>query len=85
MAFQRRFKIGSRSVGDNAPVFVIAEAGVAPFGDMDLARQLVQMAIDAGADCFKTQFFDVEALFAKTLAAWSDRLRPRNLTLDQAR
>jgi len=84
MAFQKRFDIGGRPIGEGAPVFVIAEAGVAHFGDMDLARRLVQMAIDARADCFKTQFFDVESLFARSLAEWSDRLRPRNLTLDQA-
>lgn len=82
--FQSRFCIGDRPVGDGAPVFVIAEAGVSHFGDMGLARELVRLAADAKADAFKTQLFDVEALIAERASAWRDRLRPRNLTLEQA-
>jgi len=51
---------------------------------MGLARELVDLAADAGADVFKTQFFDVEALIASRADEWRNRLRPRNLTLDQA-
>lgn len=72
-------------VGDGEPVFVIAEAGVSHFGDMDMARQLVKLAATAGANAFKTQFFDVDALIARGATEWRERLRPRNLTLDQAR
>lgn len=82
--FKPTFKIDQKSVGQGAPVLVIAEAGVAHFGDMDLARQLVDLAIEAKADVFKTQFFDVDNLMAGQLFDWKDRLRPRNLTLDQA-
>lgn len=82
--FAAHFEIDGRPVGAGAPVFVIAEAGVSHFGDMDLARQLVQLAASAKADAFKTQFFDVDALIAKRAMEWRDRLRPRNLTLTQA-
>jgi len=75
---------GERKIGPGYPVLIIAEAGVAHFGDMDLARQLVDMAADGGADIFKTQLFDVEALIAESARDWRDRLRSRNLTLDQA-
>jgi len=82
--FQARFTIDGRAVGPGADVLFIAEAGVAHFGDMALARDLVDLAADAKADVFKTQFFDVEELIAKSASDWRDRLRPRNLTLDQA-
>lgn len=81
---KRSFDIGGRQVGGGAPVFFIAEAGVAHFGDMGLARELVDLAADAGADAFKTQFFDVEALISDRAGDWRDRLRSRNLTFDQA-
>ncbi|HEY9080151.1 N-acetylneuraminate synthase family protein [Magnetovibrio sp.] len=84
MKFKHTFEIASRPIGGDAPVFIIAEAGVAHFGDMDLARQLVDLAADGGADAFKTQFFDVEALISNRSQEWQDRLRPRNLTLEQA-
>ncbi|MCH7863555.1 MAG: N-acetylneuraminate synthase family protein, partial [Proteobacteria bacterium] len=83
-SFQSEFAIADRPVGGDAPCLIIAEAGVAHFGDIALARDLVDLAADAGADIFKTQFFDVEALFAERASEWRDRLRPRNLTLDEA-
>ncbi|MDP6829520.1 MAG: N-acetylneuraminate synthase family protein [Alphaproteobacteria bacterium] len=79
--FQDQFSIGGRAVGGGAPCLFIAEAGVAHFGDMDMAIQLVELAANAGADVFKTQVFDVDELIAAELPEWRDRLRPRNLTL----
>lgn len=81
--FHSKFRIGDRLVGGGAPCLVIAEAGVSHFGDMGLARNLVDLAADAGADVFKTQLFDVEVLIAERASDWRERLRPRNLTLDQ--
>ncbi len=83
-AMKTTFEIAGKPVGGNAPCLVIAEAGVAHFGDIGLARELVELAAEAGADVFKTQFFDVETLFAERAADWRERLRNRNLTLDQA-
>jgi N-acetylneuraminate synthase/N,N'-diacetyllegionaminate synthase len=82
--FKRSIQISSRLVGEGQPVFIIAEAGVSHFGDMDLAKQLVELAAEAKADAFKTQLFDVETLISKNAPDWRDRLRPRNLTLRQA-
>lgn len=83
-SFRSEFTIAGRPVGGDAPCLIIAEAGVSHFGDIAMARDLVDLAAEAGADVFKTQFFDVEALFADRAAEWRDRLRPRNLTLDEA-
>ena len=85
MSFCTSFRIDSREVGDGGSVFIIAEGGLSHFGDMELARQLVNLAADGGADAFKTQFFDVEALIARRAQDWRERLRPRNLTFEQAR
>ena len=79
------FEIAGRPIGGTAPCLFIAEAGVAHFGDFDMACQLVDLAADAGADVFKTQFFDPDELFAESAQEWRDRLRPRNLTLDEAK
>lgn len=77
------FSIGGRQVGGGAPLLFIAEAGVSHFGDMKLAIDLVHLAADAKADVFKTQFYDVDAMIASRASDWKERLRPRNLTLDQ--
>ena len=54
------------------------------FGDIKLAMELLDMSIEAGADAFKIQLFDVDFLYANNKDGWKDRLRPRNLTLDEA-
>jgi N-acetylneuraminate synthase/N,N'-diacetyllegionaminate synthase len=80
--FPTHFKIGRREVGPGCPVFVIAEAGVNHFGRFELAEQLLDLAIQAKADAFKLQVFDVDELFAESAAAWKERLRPRVLTFE---
>ena len=44
------------------PVFIIAEAGVNHNGDLELAKQLVDVAAEAGADAVKFQTFKAERL-----------------------
>ena len=55
-------QIGGRMVGMNQPCFIIAEAGVNHNGDLNLARQLIDVASQAGADAIKFQTFKVEHL-----------------------
>lgn len=50
-------EIGSSTIGQSEPVWVIAEAGVNHNGDISLAEQLVIEAKRAGADCVKFQTF----------------------------
>lgn len=50
-----RFK--NRVVGQNHPCFVVAEAGVNHNGDIELAKRLVDAAVDARADAVKFQTF----------------------------
>lgn len=49
-------------MGPSDPVFIIAEAGVNHNGDVAMARQLVDVAADAGADAVKFQTFRAENL-----------------------
>lgn len=50
------------------PVFIIAEAGVNHNGDIELAKQLIDVAADAGADAIKFQTFKTENIVASTHA-----------------
>lgn len=77
--FARSFEIVGRKVGDGAPCYVIAEAGVAHFGNVDKAFQLVDLALSSGADCVKFQHFKADRLIGETSPEWRDRLRSREL------
>jgi N-acetylneuraminate synthase len=48
-------KLGDRPVGEGAPVFVIAEIGINHNGDLEIAKQLIDVAAIAGCDAVKFQ------------------------------
>lgn len=52
----------NRSVGPGQACFIIAEAGVNHNGSLAMARQLVDVAVRAGADAIKFQTFRAESL-----------------------
>jgi len=54
--------IGDRVVGPGSSCFIIAEAGVNHNGDLELAKQLVDVAVEAGADAVKFQSFQADQL-----------------------
>ena len=47
-------------------VFIIAEAGVNHNGSVEIAKQLVDVAVDSGADAIKFQTFKAEKLVIKS-------------------
>ena len=51
----REVKLGSRWVGDGHPVYIIAEVGINHNGDLDIAKQLIDSAAEAGCDAVKFQ------------------------------
>jgi len=51
----KSFSIGSRKIGPEYPVFVIAEAGINHNGSFSLAKKFVDMAKKSGVDCIKFQ------------------------------
>ena len=55
-------EIGGHPVDPGAPCFVIAAAGVNHNGDLDLARRLLDVAVEAGADAVKFQTFNAARL-----------------------
>ena len=55
-------QVGNKVIGPGQPVFVIAEAGINHNGDLKLARALIDVAVEAGADAVKFQTFRADRL-----------------------
>ncbi|MBG0771779.1 MAG: N-acetylneuraminate synthase family protein, partial [Anaerolineaceae bacterium] len=51
----REIKIGNRLVGDGHPTYVIAEVGINHNGSVEVAKELMSAAHEAGADAVKFQ------------------------------
>lgn len=71
--------IGTRAIGRKEPVFIIAEAGVNHFGNIEIAKHLVDMAVIARADAVKFQIFKTENLISAVAPDWIDRLKSKEL------
>lgn len=57
--------IGTIKISNQDPCFIIAEIGNNHNGNKDLAFQLVDLAVDAGADCVKFQMRSMEEMYRK--------------------
>jgi N-acetylneuraminate synthase len=52
---KRELKIGDRLVGDGHPTYIVGEIGINHNGDIEVAKQLIDLAKWAGADAIKFQ------------------------------
>ncbi len=57
--------LGDRPIGEGAPVFFIAEAGVNHNGSLKMAKELIDVAVEAGADAVKFQTYVAENVMTK--------------------
>src|SRR3954453_19387240 len=61
--FRGPIETGARPVGGGAPCYVIAEAGANHNRDLGVARELIDVAADAGADAVKFQTYTGAGLY----------------------
>ena len=52
---KREIQIGKKRVGDGHPTYIIAEIGINHNGRVEIAKELIQAAADAGVDAVKFQ------------------------------
>jgi N-acetylneuraminate synthase len=68
----RRIRLGGVEVTDASPPYVVAEIGVNHGGSMELARRLIDLAADGGADAAKFQTYKAEHLASRHSPAYWD-------------
>ncbi len=57
------YQIGEKHISKSSPCFIIAEIGNNHQGDIQLAKKLVDLAIEAKVDCVKFQMRNMEKLY----------------------
>lgn len=68
MTFNNHLKINNKIISKYSPTFIIAEAGINHGGDMSVAKKLIDLASDYGADAVKFQTFRTEHLILDSVA-----------------
>ena len=61
----KRIKLGERWIGDEEPVYIIAEIGSNFDGSMERAKMLIDLAKECGADAVKFQCFTADKIVSK--------------------
>ncbi|MFA6924579.1 MAG: N-acetylneuraminate synthase [Bacteroidales bacterium] len=65
MNFNKTINISDKQISKSSPVFIIAEAGVNHNGDINIAKKLIDIAVEAKVDAVKFQTFKTEKLILK--------------------
>jgi N-acetylneuraminate synthase len=60
----QQVQIGTKTVGNGRPCYVIAEIGINHNGDIDLAKHLISVAVASGCDAVKFQKRTVEIVYS---------------------
>ncbi len=58
-------KIDRYNLGDGQPVFIVAEIGINHNGDLELAKKLIDLAVEAGCHAVKFQKRTIDIVYTK--------------------
>ena len=61
----RKVKIENKLVGDGEPVFITAEIGINHNGDVEIAKKLIDVAVESGCDAVKFQKRTIDIVYTK--------------------
>ena len=64
---RNEIKIGDSTIGDKNPCYIIAEIGINHNGDLEVAKKLIDIAVDSGANAVKFQKRDLESIYQKQI------------------
>ena len=76
--YSKEIAVGDRMIGEGHPAFVIAEAACNHMCDLGLAKEMIDLAADAGADAIKFQTYKAERLTRKgAMTYWRGKQIPQ--------
>lgn len=60
---RKTVKIGNKLIGDEHPCYIIAEIGINHNGSLEIAQQLIDIAVESGCDAVKFQKRTVDVVY----------------------
>ena len=77
MSMQPHVTIGSKNIGSGYPIYVIAEIGINHNGSVEIAKKLIDMAVNAGCDAVKFQKRTIKSVYSP-----EELIKPREIPTD---
>ena len=78
-SFVKKIIIDKKNISHKSNTYVIAEAGVAHFGNLKKAFRLVDLAKNAGADAVKFQAYITDELIFNKFKSWYNRYKLKEI------
>lgn len=66
----KNFQIGNKTIGEDSPVFIVAEMSANHLGSFERAVEIIHAAAKAGADAIKLQTYTPDTLTMKSDKPW---------------
>ena len=78
--------LGQKIIGANSRPYIIAEIGVNHEGSLDLAKELIFLAKEGGADAAKFQTYKADTIASKLSPAyWDTKRKPLKVNMTYLR
>jgi len=66
-SYKNKIEINGTRIGHDEPCYIIAEIGINHNGDLSIAKQLIDVAVDAGANAVKFQKRNLESIYQQEI------------------
>jgi len=75
-----RIQVGNRWIGEKETCFIIAEMGINHNGKIEIAKEMIDKAVECGVDAIKFQAFKAERFIADRTQTYTYRTRGQEVT-----
>ena len=65
-----KIRIENKTIGEDSPCFIIAEIGINHNNDINIAKKMIDAAVEAGCDAAKFQTFKGKLMYPKTAGTY---------------
>src|SRR3989344_5240137 len=65
-----KIQIENKTIGEDSPCFIIAEVGINHNNDINIAKKMIDAAVEAGCDAAKFQTFKGKLMYPKTAGTY---------------
>ena len=71
----KEISFGDKKIGSTNPTYIVAEIGMNHNGSLELAKEMIRLAADAGTDAVKFQSFNTKKFLSANYFDFEERIK----------